>query len=82
MPPSPPVSDATREFGERVRARRKELGWSQETLAQTAGMHWSHLSHIERGQRNLSLHAVLRIADSLQVEPGYLLNGLPVPVDE
>jgi transcriptional regulator with XRE-family HTH domain len=36
-----PVSDAAREFGERVRSRRNELGKSQEELARDSSLHWS-----------------------------------------
>ncbi len=53
-----PVSDATRVFGERVRARRQELGKSQEQLADDCGLHWSYVGQVERGRRNLSLHNI------------------------
>ena len=43
-----PLSEATREFGERVRARRHQLGKSQEQLAQESTLHWSYLGQVER----------------------------------
>jgi transcriptional regulator with XRE-family HTH domain len=71
-----PVSLATKTFGERVRARRLELGKSQEELADDIGLHWSYLGQVERGRRNLTLHNILKIAEGLQVDPGELVQGL------
>lgn len=45
---------------------------SQEDLAFAAGLDRSYLSAIERGQRNLSLVNIHRLADALQVGPGEL----------
>lgn len=75
----PPVSDATRQFGERVRARRHALGKSQETLAQETDIHWSYIGQIERGQRNLSLHHILKLADVLGLDACELVKGLKAP---
>ncbi len=74
-----PVSDATRVFGERVRARRQELGKSQEQLADDCGLHWSYVGQVERGRRNLSLHNILKIAEALDVDPAVLVQGLRAP---
>ncbi|MEU8944231.1 helix-turn-helix transcriptional regulator [Streptomyces sp. NPDC048489] len=74
-----PISDAAATFGERVRARRNELGKSQEGLASESGVHWTFLGQVERGQRNLSLHNILRIAEVLGVDPADLVRGLKAP---
>lgn len=71
-----PLSAATRVFGERVRARRQELGWSQERLAEAVGLHWTFVGQVERGQRNISLRNILKLAAGLQVDPGELVCGL------
>jgi transcriptional regulator with XRE-family HTH domain len=76
-----PVSDATRVFGERVRARRQELRKSQEQLADDCGLHWSYVGQVERGRRNLSLHNILKIAEALGVDPAVLVQGLRAPCD-
>lgn len=68
-----PLSAATAEFGRRVRERRHELGLSQEGLAHEAGLHWTFVGQVERGQRNLTLHNILKIARGLQLDPGMLL---------
>lgn len=74
-----PISDATRKFGERVRARRHDRGQSQERLADECGLHWSYVGQVERGERNLSLHNILKIAAGLQIDPGELVRGLTAP---
>ena len=74
-----PISDATRQFGERVRARRLELGKSQEELAKESSLHWSYLGQVERGQRNVTLHNILKLAEVLGVDPGELVRGLRAP---
>lgn len=78
----PPLSAATGEFGRRVRQRRLELELSQEELAESSELHWSYLGQVERGQNNLTLHNILRVAQALDVDPGVLVTGLPeVPSD-
>ena len=74
-----PISDAAREFGERVRARRLQLNLNQEQLARDASLHWSYVGQVERGQRNITLHNILRIAEMLEIDPGKLLRGLQAP---
>lgn len=74
-----PISDAARIFGERVRARRNQLGKSQEQLADDSSLHWSYLGQVERGQRNLTLHSILKLAEVLGVDPGELVRGLRAP---
>lgn len=74
--PKPPISPAAGEFGARVRRRRLELGLSQEALADRSDMHWTFVGQVERGQRNISLHNILRVAEALDVDPGVLVEGL------
>lgn len=63
-----------REFGERVRARRLELGLSQEALALKAGIDRTYIGGVERGERNPALDNIWRIADALGIEPGVLFQ--------
>ena len=76
------LSPATAEFGARVRARRQELGKSQEQLARDAGLHWTFVGQVERGQRNLTLHNILKLAAGLGVDAGKLVAGLRVTHDQ
>ena len=75
-PGKPPLSPATAEFGRRVRERRNELGLSQEALADRSELHWTYFGQVERGQVNISLHNILRIAEALEVDAGKLVAGL------
>jgi transcriptional regulator with XRE-family HTH domain len=74
-----PLSTATRKFGERVRSRRNDLGLSQEALADVAGLHWTFVGQVERGQRNLNLHNICKLAKALRVDPSQLVEGLKPP---
>lgn len=76
---STPVSAAAQELGNRVRARRRELGMSQERLAEACGVHWTFLGQVERGRRNISLHNILKIAAGLDLDAGLLIQGLRAP---
>lgn len=73
---TPRLTDAgngasVRSFGERMRARRKELGLSLEELAQRTGLTASFLSLVERDMSNPSLESLRHIADALGVPPFY-----------
>lgn len=65
-------------FGRRIRAHRLELGYSQERLAHEADLHRTYVGGVERGERNLSLLHVTRLAAALHVHPGELMSGPPV----
>ncbi|WP_374457013.1 helix-turn-helix domain-containing protein [Nocardioides sp.] len=77
-----PISEAAGEFGRRVRERRLDLELSLESLAERSELHWSYLGQVERGQNNLTLHSILRVAASLEMDPGALLKGLSPPPPE
>ena len=59
-----------------MRLRREELELSQEKLAERCELHWTYIGQVERGQRNLSLHNIVRIAKGLDSDPGELVRGL------
>jgi transcriptional regulator with XRE-family HTH domain len=61
-------------LGEVVRARRKSIGVSQEALADAAQLDRSHMGKIERGERNLTLLNLSRIATALDARPSELLR--------
>ncbi|MCU1462834.1 MAG: transcriptional regulator [Acidimicrobiales bacterium] len=63
-------------LGDRVRARRTELGLSQEDLAAATGLHRTYVGSVERGERNISLLNIVRLADSLGIDPADLVRGL------
>ncbi|HYE28855.1 MAG TPA: helix-turn-helix transcriptional regulator [Allosphingosinicella sp.] len=58
-----------RRFGARVRALRKARGLSQEALALNCDLDRSYVGGIERGERNIGLINVHRLAEALEVKP-------------
>ena len=64
-------------FGQQVAAARRQIGLSQEALAGRAGIHRTYVGAVERGERNISLMNIHKLADALGVEPGVLLNHRP-----
>lgn len=64
------------EFGRRVRSARQALGWSLERLAEESGLHWTYVGSVERGQRNVSLLNIVRLAAALGVDAGELVVGV------
>lgn len=67
--------DLQRTLGQNLRAYRKARGLSQEAFAaDVLGPHRTYVGSIERGERNLSLKSVERIAERLGVEPLSLLT--------
>jgi len=61
------VDDFRVAFGARVRELRRRLGVSQEELAHRAGMHFTYLGGIERGERNPALVNIARLSIALDV---------------
>jgi transcriptional regulator with XRE-family HTH domain len=61
-------------FGATVRARRKALGLTQQALAALTGLHPNYIGGIERGERNVSLRNILRLAVALAVAPADLFQ--------
>ena len=61
-------------FGRRVRATRERMGLSQEQLADNAGIHRTYVGGVERGERNLGLKNIVRLAKALGVHVGDLFS--------
>lgn len=61
-------------FGQRLIELRKAKGWSQEHLALESGLARSYLGGVERGQRNIAVLNIYRLAEALGVTPSSLLE--------
>lgn len=61
-------------IGQRVRDIRKQKGLSQERLGELAGFHFSYIGGLERGEKNLSLLNLEKIAIALDVPIIELFN--------
>jgi transcriptional regulator with XRE-family HTH domain len=68
--------DFFREIGHRLRQRREVLGWTQAELARRCELHKAYIGFVERGERNVSLVNLRRIAKVLRVRMSDLFKGL------
>jgi len=68
--------DILKRFGQRVREVRKAEGYSQEGLAYACELDRSYMGGIERGERNVALRNIEKIADTLGVTVSELLDGV------
>ena len=59
--------------GTKINNKRKELGYSQESLTELCNISPSYLGHIERGSRRLSMDIAVKLAHYLNVSLDYLL---------
>lgn len=70
------AADILKSFGQRVRELRKADGLSQEAFAAECGLDRTYMGGIERGERNVALRNIKRIADTLGVSVSELMRGL------
>jgi len=70
----PVVSVAAEIFGKRLRQLRLDAGWTQEQLAEAAGITTTYTSDLERGTKVPSLTIVLRISRALKMSVAELLS--------
>ncbi len=60
------------QFGERIRVLRKSRKWTQEDLGERAGLHYTYVGQVERGEPNLSIDNIEKLASGLGVTPADL----------
>ena len=65
--------DLQRAVGRNLRSHRQALGLSQEAFADVVGVHRTYMGGIDRGERNLTLRSLERIASQIGVDPIALL---------
>ncbi len=63
------MPDLKKIIGERIRSIRKAKGFTQETLAEKADIHYSYIGGIERGDRNISVETLSKIINALEILP-------------
>lgn len=62
------VSDARKVFASRLRQIRQAKGLSQEDLANRANLHRTYVGSVERGERNISIDNIERLANALEID--------------
>jgi transcriptional regulator with XRE-family HTH domain len=71
-----PISDPRILFGRRVRELRLAQQLSQEKLAELADLHRNYVGGVERGERNVSLVNIVKLAHGLDVRPTKLIEPI------
>lgn len=66
--------DLQKAVGRNLRAYRQEHGLSQEAFADLVGVHRTYMGGLERGERNLTLKSLERIAEKIGQDPLELLR--------
>ena len=68
------MTDISKTVGLKIRNLREKKGWSQEELAYEAGLHRAYIGHIERGEKNIGIQNLEKIAKTLGTTCAKLLN--------
>ena len=68
------IEDIKSKLGKKVRETRIKEGYSQEEFASLCGLHRTYISDIERGERNVSVENIEKIAKALKIETNELLK--------
>jgi len=74
----PAVAVEAEIFGKRLRQLRRDAGWTQEQLAEAAGITTTYTSDLERGTKVPSLTILLRLSRALAIPVGDLLREFTV----
>jgi transcriptional regulator with XRE-family HTH domain len=69
--------DLQRTVGANLRRLRTERGFSQEALADHLGYHRTYIGGVERGERNLTLRTLERLAEALEIDATDLFTVTP-----
>jgi hypothetical protein len=66
--------DLQKKVGRNIRSYRQRRGMSQEAFAEVLGVHRTYMGGLERGERNLTLRSLERIAEQMGVEVEELMR--------
>ena len=73
--------DIRRMLGQNLVGHRRRIGLSQQSAADRAGLHRTHVALIEAGQRLPRLDTIVKLAGAVEVEPCALLMGMAWELD-
>lgn len=71
------MNSARRAFASNLRRKRAEMGLSQERLADLSGLHRTYVGSVERGERNISIDNMQKLAGALGCSLRELLDMEP-----
>lgn len=70
------VEDLQWAFGRNLSAYRKKKGFTQEALGENMGVSRTYINLLERGRGNPTFHTVMRLANALGIDAGFLFFGI------
>lgn len=73
------MSKLTQTIGQRLRHCRQEKGYSQEILAELAGLHPTYIGQVERGEKNITVDSLAKITGALGISMAQVLAGRRSP---
>lgn len=75
------MSKIAKQVGARLRAYRQQRHYSQEKLAELAGVHPTYIGQLERGEKNASLETVEKVCQALEIPMSKLFENLETEPD-
>lgn len=75
------TSDLLKGIGERIYLKRKELGFTQEQIADKMDVSVQMISNLERGNKAIKIDNLIKISEILEVSTDYILKGKNTPED-
>lgn len=78
----PDEAEFLKKVGQRIRTLREQRGLSQEKLSFECGLHRTYVSSVERGERNIAVINLRKIASALGVPVAHLLIDTDTPDDD
>jgi transcriptional regulator with XRE-family HTH domain len=76
------INDLRKDLGVRIRDLRKSGGLTQEDLGEKAGLSYKFIGELERGEVNVSLDSLLKIAEAMGVKIGDLFSKEKIPIQK
>jgi transcriptional regulator with XRE-family HTH domain len=70
------MQEAQKKLGKKIAELRKKRGFSQEDFAHECGFHRSYMGAVERGEKNITIQMLERIAKTLKISLAELFKGI------
>ena len=70
------MQEVHKKLGKKIAGLRKERGFSQEAFADECGFHRAYMGAVERGEKNVTLSTVNKIAKTLKMNLQELFKGV------